>query len=816
MNNLFQGVAASALICGFAAPGFAQETPETEDASVQEAIVVTSAGKARTTFDTPITVNVIQEDELARFTFSSQADILRNLPGIKAEGGGGEVATNLRVRGFPTAGGYNLVSLLYDGVPTVSTFGLNSSAPDIYYKNDLGIERVEFVRAGAATVFGAGSEVGVVNYISKTGTDESEGTLQLEVAEEDRYRFDFATSGPLSIGSNNYFAVSGFYRYDEGPIKTGIPSEGFQIRGNLKHEFSDGSGALTLYGMVIDDAVIFYLPLPLSGDDLSYVPGNNGQTVYTLASSDFVNLSYPDAYGRYTTSVGDNVTTEGATFNLNFDKALGDGWSVNAKAKYSNIDHKFPLWPITDGVPISQQEYLTNRSLGAIGNATFTFADSGQALAASDRVTTVRVTDRLRPLVDATFEVSAQKEFEIGSTQHTATGGLYFANAEADDFNVIYGALVEFNNQPRLVNLSVNDVAGSISGTRGTRVVVSENGITAPGSGYTNRQIDSVRKAFYLADQIDSERWALDIGLRYEEIDLTRTDEGNQLVTVRTTPTLHPALRVNRAGNLVFNTFEFGDDALSWSVAGLYRLTDRVNVFASYTDGFFFPLPSSQGTRRDGSALPYNQEELAQAEVGLKFDYGRLRGTVTGYHVTLQDRVSQRELLQGGQLIVQRNIQDTEASGIELDLAYDLTDNLTVFTVATFEDNEITKDDTTPTNVGNNFLRKPTELVNYGVTYDNGRFDAALFGTYHGDTFTTDANTVPLEAYHLLRADAGYTFNLENGDRLRASLSVNNLLDTEGTSEGDPRNANQGTTGEFFVGRNELPRRVLARLTYQF
>lgn len=816
MKYLLQGAALSALMVGMTVPAMAQDQDTTEKKASMDEIVVTGTAKPRTTFDTPITVNVMSEEKLAKFTFTSQADILRNLPGLKTEGGGGEVATNIRVRGFPSAGGFNLISLLYDGVPTVSTFGLNSSANDIYYKNDLGIERVEFVRAGAATVFGPGSEVGVVNYISKTGGDDTEGALQVEVAEDSRYRFDFATSGPLSVGSNNYFAVSGFYRYDEGPLKTGIPSEGFQLRGNLKHEFNDGSGAVTFYGQVVDDAVTFYMPLPLDGADRSSVVGNNGQTVNTLASADFINLSYPDADGRYATEVGNNVTTKGATFNMNLDKELGDGWSLNAKAKYSNIDHAFPLWPITDGVPISQQEYLTNRGLGDVSDAAFTFADSDQALASTDRVVTVRVAERFRPLTDATFEVSTSKDFEVGGAEHSVTGGFYFANAEAEDFNNVFGALVEFNDQPRLVNLSVDDVAGAISGTAGTNVLVSENGVTGPGTGYNNKVLSSVRKAFYLADQIDTEKWALDLGVRYEKIDVTRTDEGSGYVTVRNDITLHPDLQRNRAGNFDFNTYEFGDDALSWSLSGLYRLTDNINLVASYTDGFFFPLPRSQGTRADGSALPYNNEKLTQVEAGLKFNFDNLRGAATGYYVTLKDRARVSEVLQGGNLVINTSIQDTEAYGIELDLQYDITDAINVFAAATLEHNEITRDDRTPGNVGNNFLRKPTTLVNYGVSYDDGRFDAAVFGAYHGDTFTTDSNTVPLDSYNHLRLDAGYTHSLDDGSSLRASIAVNNLLDTEGTTEGNPRDASQGTAGEFFVGRNILPRRIMGRLKYEF
>jgi len=34
--------------------------------------------------------------------------------------------------------------------------GLNSSAPDVYYRTDLGIDRLEFVRGGVSNLFGGG------------------------------------------------------------------------------------------------------------------------------------------------------------------------------------------------------------------------------------------------------------------------------------------------------------------------------------------------------------------------------------------------------------------------------------------------------------------------------------------------------------------------------------------------------------------------------------------------------------------------------------------------------------------------------------
>ncbi|WKX78399.1 TonB-dependent receptor plug domain-containing protein [Zobellia laminariae] len=93
---------------------------------------------------------------------------------ITAEGGGGETATNVFVRGLPSGGQYVFNPLQYDGMPLMSTFGLNSSAHDVYARPDIGFKGVEFVRGGSAILYGAGSVAGIINYTSKTGDTNPE------------------------------------------------------------------------------------------------------------------------------------------------------------------------------------------------------------------------------------------------------------------------------------------------------------------------------------------------------------------------------------------------------------------------------------------------------------------------------------------------------------------------------------------------------------------------------------------------------------------------------------------------------------------
>src|SRR5689334_1725058 len=113
-----------------------------------EEVVVTGTSRARAAYDTPLAATTLDADRLSTLSSNSQADILNSVPTIKAEGGGGEVAANVFIKGLPSGGQYQFTPLEYDGVPVFSTFGLNSSAFDVFYRNDIGIERLEFVRGG--------------------------------------------------------------------------------------------------------------------------------------------------------------------------------------------------------------------------------------------------------------------------------------------------------------------------------------------------------------------------------------------------------------------------------------------------------------------------------------------------------------------------------------------------------------------------------------------------------------------------------------------------------------------------------------------
>lgn len=802
------------------APAAPQDASGDAATAPQPDIIVTATSVGRKALDTPLAVTTMNASQLQRTSMTNQADILNTIPTIKADGGGGEVAANVFVRGLPSGGQYQFTPLEYDGVPVLSSFGLNSTAYDVYYRNDLGLERLEFVRGGVSNLFGPGSVAGLINYISKTGGDQLEGTAQFEWAERGRYKGDLAVSGPL--GHNLFFAVSGWYRTDDGPVKTGLPTKGWQVRGNLKYEFPDNSGSVTLYGQYIDDKAQYYLPVPLDGKTRNRIPGNDGNDVYQVLTPAALGLGFNTPNGRFTTGIADGAAAKGGQVALAFDKKFGDsGFAINGRVKYSQYASKFGLWSDGDGlinVPETLQSFLTNRGLGSLANAQFTYAGGG-AVAPNSLLFANRITDRNRPNHDTTAELNLTYSADTGSIRHAFTLGGFYGNAWARDYNVTTTYLAEFNNQPRLVNLVVTNPVTN------AQTIVSLNGLLNAGAGYVNNTHQVERYAAYFADQMKiGSRFNFDIGGRYEWFNGDiRREQTSVVVTDSTTPNLAPALRDVIWGNGKNFTAHPKTGAWALAAGGLYKLTDRVSLYLNASRGYFFPEIRAVTFNALGQPASYTPEIIKQVEGGIKIDQRWFNLTAAAFYTKLDNR-RQINFINDGQggFTEQVNLVATRSWGVEATLDLKLHKYLHFNGNLTLQNAKYTQfmqNGTSNLNViGKDLERQPDILYNAGLYYDDGTVDLSFFTNYTGDNFTASTNAIRLDGWNVFNVDAGIKVK-PFGDRRSVRLGINvfNLFDTDAVTEGSPRqDVNQTVGGAYFVGRPVLPRRISARATLKF
>jgi len=813
-----------ALAFAMAAPAFGQQAGAASAAAQAPApsaapaeIIVTGTSVARTRLNTPMQATQISSDRLQRLNTSSVADILTTVPMLKAEGGGGEVAANVFVAGLPSGGQYQFTPYQFNGVPVIGSIGLNSTAPDVYYRADLGVERLEFVHGGVSNLFGGGSVGGLINFIDKTGGPETQGNIRLQGGEGGLGRGDFALSGPISKDGQVYYALSGYYRYDQGPLDSGMPSKGYQVRGNIRKDF-DG-GHFTLYGQYIDDRVQYFADYPLTGDTHKRPVGNDGKDIYTTMTSALENISYRTPDGEYHTKVGDGAYSRGGQVSFDFADDLGDGWGVNARGNIGHYYSTFALFSGGDNVqnlPTTQSAFLQAYGYNpAQYSSSFTFANNNSAVPASSLLWADRVIDRIRPITTASGELNVTKKLELGEWKHNLTLGVFGSDTKASDLDYGYSFLGDFDNSPNLVNLTVTNKA------TGAQTIVTRNGLLDAGLQYTNNRAEAKRYAVYGADQSSIGRWEFDLGFRVERLNGHISREGSAPVVTDTTANLSPLLSTVQWGNNVY--LDGNVSTTAWAVAGsiLYKLDDHVSLFADASRGFFMPQLNSVQINATGTQS-YRPEIIKQVEAGVKFAFPSLSGSIAGYYTTLGHRQNVQLLNgpPGGGVVELVNQVATRAYGFEGDIRYHVLPGVSLEGNVTYDHDRYTQ--YTPIAactdcVGNQLVRQPEWMATAGIYYDRHGIDASFIDDFTGRTFTSDLNNIPLPSFHVLRLNAGYTFRPAGRNALRIGFDIYNLTDSQAVTEGSPRLGTLQNAGQaFFVGRTVLPRRWRIEASYRF
>lgn len=773
-----------------------------EAGSSLTSVVVTANNSRRSQMELPISVSTFSPSKLSNLKFNSNADILRTVPGISAEGGGGEVASNVFVRGLPSGGQYQFTPLQIDGMPVISTMGLNSSAADVYYRNDLGINNIEFVRGGSSTLYGAGSVAGIINYTSKVGSNTSKTIIEAEAATPGKTKFDFNTGGAITE-NNLFYNISGTYRYDEGPVVTGLASNGYQLRGNLKKMINDGS--LTFYFQYIDDKAQFFLPYPLTADRKRPV-GYDGVTINTLQTSDVILLSAKTPNGIYQSQANNGVLTKGGYFMVDFQKEFGNGWKLNAKVRSARYQHQFNFFG-TDGSginPATQANFLKVIAPTAV-SGTYTFANDNSPLSSGALVLQNNITDRIRPLSELSTLLTLNKSFLTGKVEHNITFGLFGARTEAGDLNIQFRYLSEFKDKPRLLNLTYTDATNTV-------IKFTNNGVVSL-PGYTNKTISSKKSAIYLSDEAKIGKLRLDAGLRMESI----TGNGS----IEKTATTKNADGINVAwGTGAFDRFNVTTSDWALALAANYAIAKNVFGYLNYSKGYFFPELRGVSVKYASgvAAYPkYQPEKINQYEAGLKLNMPSLTFTLAYFSENLNDRLQVNYLNVGGSVQEISKYVNTKSSGIESSFDWIFAKNLHFTGSVTSQQATYTKDETTPANEGKWVERQPRFMYDAGIYYNNQTFDISFNNNYAGKRYGNASNAVELDPYSIARLSAGYSFMVDKKTSLRISGGIFNVFNSEGITEGNPRAGDtQSNTGDYFVGRPILPRATYLRATLTF
>ncbi len=187
-----------------AAPAAAQETKKVDPVVVTATTVETLAGQLG------VALSVIPGEDFKTYQYSTIDDAFRNIPGVTMtqQGSYGKLST-LSIRGANA----NQVLILVDGVrvssPTLGQTDLSDISPDL-------IERIEVIRGGQSTLYGADAIGGVVNIITKKGTGPFAATLENMGGNYDTLRNRLSIGGTYKIFN---YSLSGSHLESNGQFQ---------------------------------------------------------------------------------------------------------------------------------------------------------------------------------------------------------------------------------------------------------------------------------------------------------------------------------------------------------------------------------------------------------------------------------------------------------------------------------------------------------------------------------------------------------------------------------------------------------------------
>jgi vitamin B12 transporter len=192
--------------------------------------IVVTANKTETLYYAlGSSVSIITSEDISRQNLRTVVDVLRELPGltITQQGGPGKLAY-VYTRGSNS----NHTLVIIDGVKMNDASSPNN-AFDFSTLNTNDVERIEIVRGPQSTLYGSEAIAGVINIITKQGTDKPQFIFSGEGGSSNYYRGNLSAQGKYGILS---YAVTATRNGSDG-----ISSSDSQFGNTEKDRYTNNS-----------------------------------------------------------------------------------------------------------------------------------------------------------------------------------------------------------------------------------------------------------------------------------------------------------------------------------------------------------------------------------------------------------------------------------------------------------------------------------------------------------------------------------------------------------------------------------------------
>lgn len=798
-----------------------------------EEVVVTgnASSSGLKKLDASYQITTASLEEMHDASPSSAADLLKIVPSVWAESGGGAAGPNIELAGYPGGSGAPYVTYSINGSPVYPSHNLSFLDDSSMFRLDDTVERAEAVLGGSGVLFSDGQMGLTTNFILRQGTETPHGDIGVTVGSEGSYRLDGFYGGPLS--QDWYMSVGGFYRVSDGVRPSQYPADdGGQLTATLSHTMDQGS--IMFYARLLNDKNLFISDIPLvatgTGKNVSYsaFPGFNPLTGW-FAGSAIQGLSVQECPGcaPLTANLADGRGANLHTFGSDLDLDISDGIKLSNKLQYTGGD--MPTIGIFNGgsPPVPMSSFIASSVTAANGNAS---AVAAGGLATGGTATYVgggAVNPNAYVMENGFWVVDKQLQSFTDDLRFTfglvpgndLTVGSYFAAYTSNDtWYLGNNELMTATPNAQLINLTLNNGA-----------VVANNGLASACTFCLVDRFQGLNAALFASDQWRIAQWLFDAGYRIEEQKVDGTIENT--TSTNLTPTL-PLNLYNQGVSVPNGTWnvascettlqkgnaaqcdEFEKIKGSWTVGGTYEFSPHMSLYARADQGVHFP---SFDDLRNGTP---QTESIQNYEVGYRVQTDTIYADVDVYHRTFSGVPFQQFVTTPSGLVNLVFSYGVDSSGVDFVSRWQPIEHLILGVTGNWQNSTYT-DIIAAGGAGadGNFLqRQPRFQARFTPEYDVpiAWGDLRLFATYSyaGLRYSDPGNAQVLPAYGTL--DGGIVADL--GPHFELRLQGTNLTNELGVTEQDARAASgtSGASGGFALGRPIFGREVNLGLKYKF
>ena len=835
------------------------------DAPLDEIVVTGQTTRGRSILTSSADITSATAADIDRKAPRSLADLLELVPGIFVEGTAGEVSNNYSVRGLQ-GGGQRFITLQEDGLPIVyGGGGADEFFSEDITINRLeavkgGSSGVLTVNGAGATInfisrlpnFDKPEAIArftAYNYGLKRGDFYFSAPLGKHWAAN--FGGYIGTSPGVRNNPFNYdtYRLKGAieYKADDGSF--------IRVTGKV------GDQKAAYYA---DQPYTYHNgnvgSIPGFDGQFGNIGGNAFGRV-TIPVSTFVE---PNGFRTFNLDKGIESTTQ--EIRLDADKQIGHGIDLFAKVKYLglrwNFNGLFPGSSTGNSGLAPATQYLTQGGGGPIdglltaGLAAF----PGTVRFGIKDLTTGTIIDGANTaalnalngnglLEQTTLNHAHQSGHEFGSNfggtwayqgdrfKNSLTGGVQiydnfrFQNQSATGFE-----LNDVRNNSHIYDVVGLNAAGGVTGT------LTDNGLISYGNWGQGQATDSnTSVSIYANDEFQFGNLRIDGGLRYESDDAKHQDGntpsvadpahsivalvdpgkpihqnadgtgpiigyqsngfqqlaqpgiagiGNQNFVYTPGVGLVPVQTVGQTFDGTYTTNQKTQGRLAWTIGANYLITPHLSVYGRYADGF-----QTQGVN------PFAVIQLYEG--GLRYQGHGLSAQATYFHTDFNNQFYQFQN-PNNQAQFDNFLSDYNVEGFEVDFTLAPVRYFAIDFTSVFQDPKLNNVRNNGVSLkgygGNTPERTPKQLFTITPTIKLPHGLGEVYGRYKyvGQIFADNGNQIALPAYGVTSFGANFNIN----DRLQVAVNADNVFNTIGITEGNPRQGQtQNAASGYFYGR---------------